>query len=100
MGIHAHTRGVQEFSSSTGDARRAESVVILGTINIAEDAFDTALVVAQVMRGEEIRGTTSEAVGGGRQVGLDEVETGGAPASHVFVKSSSTQERAGAARLG
>ena len=91
MGMHAHTEGVQELSSSTGDASRVERVVVLGdTVIIAEDAFDTALVVAQVMRGEQIRGTAGEAVGGGwrgRQVGLGEVEPRGAPASHVFVKS-------------
>ena len=99
VGMDAHTGGVQELSSSTGDASRIERVVVLvDTVIIAEDAFDTALVVAQVMRGEQIRGTAGEAVGGGwrgRQVGLGEVEPGGAPASHVFVKSSSTHERAG-----
>jgi hypothetical protein len=44
--MHAHTGGFQELSSSTGDARRVERVVIVGTGSIAEDAFDTALVVA------------------------------------------------------
>ena len=97
MGMHAHTGGVQELSSSTGDARRVERVVVrVDTVIIAEDAFDMALVVAlstaQGMRGEKTRGTAGEAVGG-RQVGLGEVEPGGAPASHVFVESSSTHER-------
>ena len=102
VGMHAHTGGVQELSSSTGDASRVEQVVVVGTVNIAEDAFDTALVVAQVMRGEQIRGTAGEAVGGGwrgRQVGLGEVEPGGAPASHVFVKSSSTHEHKGSGSI-
>lgn len=94
MGMHANTGGLQELSSSTGDARRIEGVVVIvHTVVIAEDAVDTALVVAQVMRGEKTFGTAGEAVGRGwrgRQVGLGEVETGGAPASHVFIKSSST----------
>jgi len=99
VGMHAHTKSGHELSRSTGDARRVERVVVVvGTGSIADDAFDTALVVAQVMRVEQTRGTAGEAVGGvwrGRQVGLGEVEPGGAPASHVFVKSSRTHERAG-----
>jgi hypothetical protein len=94
VGKHAHTGGVQVLSSSTGDARRVEGVVVLAG-RIAGDAFDTPLVVTQVMRVEQTRGTAGEAVGGvwrGRQVGLGEVEPGGAPASHVFVRSSSTHE--------
>ena len=97
VGVHGHTRGGQELSSSTGDARRVERVVVLAG-RVAGDAFHTALVVAQVMRGEQTRGTAGEAVGGGwrgRQIGLREVEPGGAPASQVFVKTSRTHEGAG-----
>jgi hypothetical protein len=91
VGMHAHTGGVKELSSSTGEARRVECVVVLVNLNIAEEAFDTSVVVAQVMRGEQTRGTAGEAVGGvwrGRQVGLVEVEAGGTTESQVFVKSS------------
>jgi hypothetical protein len=64
--MHSHTGGFQELSSSTGDARRVERVVVVvGTGSIADDAFDTALVVAQVMRVEQTVGTSGEAVGGG-----------------------------------
>jgi hypothetical protein len=35
VGKHAHTGGVQELSSSTGDARRIDHVVVPGTVNIA-----------------------------------------------------------------
>jgi hypothetical protein len=52
-GKQAHTRGVQELSSSTGDACGGEHVVVLGTVNIADDAFDEALVVASVVRAEK-----------------------------------------------
>jgi hypothetical protein len=97
--MHVPTGGVQELSSSTGDARRVEPVVVLvGTVRIADDTLDTALIVAQVMRVKKPRGTAGEAIGG-RQVGLGEVEPGGAPASHVFVENSSTHERAGSGSI-
>jgi hypothetical protein len=51
VGMHLHTGGVKYLSSSTGDARRVECAVVLDTLNIAEEAFDTSIVVAQVMRG-------------------------------------------------
>ncbi len=64
MGMHEHTGGVKELSRCTGDACRVECVVVLCILNIAEEAFDTSLVVAQVMRGEQNRGAAGEAVGG------------------------------------
>ncbi len=62
--MHLHTGGVQHVSSSAGDARRVESAVLLDTLNIAEEAFDTSIVVAQVVRGEQARGPAVESVGG------------------------------------
>jgi hypothetical protein len=100
--MHAHTGGVKQLSSSTGDARRVEGVVVLAA-RIAGEAFHKALDIAPVMHVDETRGTPGEVIGGvcrGRRVGLEEVvEPGGAPASpcplKVFVNSSSKHKRAG-----
>jgi hypothetical protein len=94
-----------EFSSRAGDTGRIEGVVVHRTSG--GDACNSALVVSQVMRIEQIVGRTAgePRIAGG--VGLGKVESGGTPARHTLsehlctrTRDRATQRRAAEQRCG
>jgi hypothetical protein len=74
-----------DLSSRAGDTGRIEGVVVHRTSG--QDAFNSALVVSQVMQIGQIAKTAGESrVAGG--VGLGKVESGGTPARHTLSVST------------
>jgi hypothetical protein len=79
-----------EFSSRAGDTGRIEGVVVHRTSG--GDACNSALVVSQVMRIEQIGRTAGEPrVAGG--VGLGKVESGGTPVHQTLSEHLCTSTR-------